>query len=87
MLTDAKSVLTFKKKCHTLVKYTFFKRKFSEECKYATKIENVETLTYIEIKRIMIFSALYLYIAKQSFITSSLVLKAHIVLNTSDVVL
>ena len=35
----------------------------------------------------MIFSTLYLCIAKQSFITSSLVLKAHIVLNTSDVVL
>ena len=51
------------------------------------KIENAETLTYIEIKRIMIFSALYLCIAKQSFITSSLVLKAHIVLNISDVVL
>ena len=35
----------------------------------------------------MIFSTLYLCIAKQSFITSSLVLKAHIVLNISDVVL
>ena len=35
----------------------------------------------------MIFSALYLCIAKQSFITSSLVLKAHIVTNISDVVL
>ena len=32
-------------------------------------------------------SALYLCIAKQLFITSSLVLKAHIVLNISDVVL
>ena len=51
------------------------------------KIENAETLTYIAINRIMIFSALYLCIAKQSFITSSLVLKAHIVLNISDVVL
>ena len=51
------------------------------------KIENAESLTYIEIKRIMIFSALYLCIAKQSFITSSLVLKAHIVLNISDVVI
>ena len=35
----------------------------------------------------MIFSALYLCIAKQSFITSSLFLKARIVLNISDVVL
>ena len=51
------------------------------------KIENAESLTYIEIKRIMVFSALYLCIAKQSFITISLVLKAHIVLNISDVVL
>ena len=31
----------------------------------------------------MIFSALYLCIAKQTFITSFLVLKAHIVLNIS----
>ena len=69
--------------------------KFSEEFKYATnflldgklKMENAETLTFIETKRIMIFSALYLCLAKQSFITSSLVLKAHIVLNISDVVL
>ena len=51
------------------------------------EIEHAETMTYIEIKRIMIFSALYLCIAKQSFITNSLVLKAHIVLNISDVVL
>ena len=51
------------------------------------KIENAETLIYIEIKRIMIFIALYLCIAKQSFLTSSLVLKVHIVLNISDVVL
>ena len=73
----------------------FFKGKFNEEFKYATnfllddklEIENAETLTYIEIKRIMIFNALYLCIAKQSFLTSSLVLKAHIVLNISDVVL
>ena len=36
------------------------------------KLENAETLTYIEIKRIMIFSALYLCIAKESFLTSSL---------------
>ena len=50
-------------------------------------MENAETLIYIEIKRIMIFSALYLCIAKQSFTTSSLVLKANIVLNISDVVL
>ena len=35
----------------------------------------------------MIFSALYLCIAKQSFATSYLVLKARIVLNISDVVL
>ena len=35
----------------------------------------------------MIFSALYLCIAKQSFITSSLALKAHIVLYISDVIL
>ena len=35
----------------------------------------------------MIFSALYLCIAKQLFIISSLVSKAHIVLNISDVVL
>ena len=34
----------------------------------------------------MILSALYLCIAKQSFVTSSLVLKAHIVLYISDVV-
>ena len=69
--------------------------KFNEEFKYATnfllddkfEIENAETLTYIEIKRIMIFSDQYLCIAKQSFITSSLVLKVHIVLNISDVVL
>ena len=91
MLTNAKSVLTFE----IGVKYTFFKGKFSEEFKYATnflldnklKIETAETLNYIEIKRIMIFSALYLCIAKQLFLTSSHVLKAHIVLNLSDVVL
>ena len=34
----------------------------------------------------MIFSALYLCIAKQLFIISSLVLKTHIVLNITDVV-
>ena len=34
----------------------------------------------------MIFSALYLCIAKQLLLISSLVLKAHIVLNISDVV-
>ena len=81
MLTNAKSVLTFEIGIMPWKKYTFFKGKFSEEFKYATnfllddklKIENAETLTYIEIKRMMIFSALYPCIAKQSFLTSSLV--------------
>ena len=93
MPTNAKSVLTFEIGVIPWEKYTFFKGKFSEEFKYAInfllddklKIENAETLTYIEIKRIMIFSALYLCIAKQSFITSVLVLMTHIVLNISDV--
>ena len=48
----------------------FSRGKFSEEFKYATnfllddklEIENAEILTYIEIKKIMIFSALYLRI-------------------------
>ena len=35
----------------------------------------------------MTFSALYLCIAKQLFIISSFVLKAHVILNISDVVL
>ena len=95
MLTNARSVVTFEIGVIPWQKYTFFNGKFNEEFKYATnfllddklKIENAETLTYIEIKRIMIFSALYPCIAKQSFITSSLVLKAYIVLNISDVVL
>ena len=39
------------------------------------------------INSFVIFSALYLCIAKQSFILSCLVLKTHVVLNISDVVL
>ena len=53
-------------------------------------MENAEILTYINIfwrKNKIIVSDLYLCLAKQLFITSSLVLKAHIVLNISDGVL
>ena len=92
MLTNAKSVFTFETGVIPGKSMHFPKGNLVRNSNYATnflledklKIENAETLNYVEIKRIMIFSALYLCIIKQSFLTSSLVLKTRIVLNISD---
>ena len=93
MLTNAKSV-NFWNRRHTLVE-VYISQRGPEKFRYDTnflldenlKIGNAGTLTYIETKRIMIFSALYLCMAKRPFITTSLVLKAYIVLNISGMVL
>ena len=68
MLTNAKSVLTFETGVIPGKSIHFPKGNLVRNSNYATnflledklKIENSETLNYVEIKRIMIFSALYL---------------------------